>query len=224
VPQSCPVSAIAAAGRSGRLAKIADAASCGMNGGADLASGGALLVQGVLAGTRIATLRGWQAVETLRPGDAVRTVDAGVQPLAEARRARLACPPPALWPLRVPAGALDCREALILLPDQRLVLDLAGLSDTPDPPQALVPAAAPEGWRGIRRVRPPPGLGAVTLAFAEPQLVLASRGMRLACPGAALDGYRANADLVALSLLQARHLVTCLIARDLGRALQQRCA
>jgi hypothetical protein len=195
-----------------------------MKGVADLESGGALLVQGVVAGTRIATLRGWQGVETLRPGDGVLTVDAGVQPLAEARPARLAAPPPALWPLRVPAGALDCRETLILLPDQRLLLDLEGLPDMPDPPRALVPAAALQGLRGIRRFCPPPGLGAVTLAFAEPQLIYASRATLLACPGASPDGRMAPADPVPLGLPQARHLVTCLIAQELGRALRQRCA
>lgn len=194
-------------------------------------TGEAMLLEGIVAGTRIATGLGWRRVETLRPGDSVLTLEAGYQTVETLFRARLkdADLPRTFWPVCVPARALDCRESLILLPDQRVLIECDQAEDLFGDALALVPAAALEGWRGIARVPHPGGAEAVTLGFAVPQVVYASRAVLLACPGQ--DGPAdTTADLLAeepprladtaLTFNQARHLVACLIAEDVGGALR----
>lgn len=201
-----------------------------MKDGTSSGTGEAMLVEGIIAGTRIATDHGWRAVETLRSGDAVLTLEAGYQPLETLWTVRLpddALPQP-FWPVAVPQGALDCREAMLLLPDQRVLIECDQAESLFGDALALVPAAALEGWRGIARVPHAAGSEAVTLAFAAPQVIYASRAVLLACPGQ--DGASGDpADLfgtrpprlgdTALTFDQARHLVACLMAEDLGGAL-----
>ena len=59
------------------------------------------------------------------------------------------------------------------------------------------------------------------LEFAEPQVVYASRGVMLSCPG---DPYSVedwqDATHVHYTKEQARHLITCLLADDTGAALR----
>lgn len=81
------------------------------------------------AGTRIATARGEVAVETLRAGDRVRTLDHGLQALRwvgvrRLTRAELLCHPN-LRPSRIRRGALGSglpRRDLIVSPQHRLLL------------------------------------------------------------------------------------------------------
>lgn len=192
-------------------------------------TGEAMLVEGITAGTRIATGTGWRAVETLRPGDAVLTLEGGYQPLAGLRLFRFPdrAAPLAIWPLIVPRAALDCREPILLLPDQQVLIECDQAEMLYGDALAMIPARALEGWRGIRRVQPRARAEAVTLSFAIPQVIYASRAVLLACPAQASRDAR-RTDLMqprpglaeaALSREQARHLVACLMAEDMGGAL-----
>lgn len=200
-----------------------------MKDGLDSGAGEAMLVSGITAGTRIATQKGWCRVEALRPGDGVLTLEAGFQPLADLQSYRFprTAPPPAVWPLIVPRGALDCREPILLLPDQQVLIECDQAELLFGDALALIPALALEGWRGIRRIQPRAGTEAVMLRFAAPQMVYASRAVLLACHALPAGNGR-RADLspqrpglagACLSREQARHLVTCLMAEDLGGAL-----
>jgi hypothetical protein len=201
-----------------------------MNGGPDGDTGAAMLVNGITAGTRIATGTGWRAVETLRPGDAVLTLEGGYQPLAGLQSFRFpkAAAPSVVWPLIVPRGALDCREPILLMPDQQVLIECDQADRLFGDALALIPALALEGLRGIKRVRPRASAEAVALHFALPQLVYASRAVLLACPACPGTGARRKAlkprrpalDGRALSREHAFHLVACLMAEDLGAAIR----
>ncbi len=190
--------------------------------------GEAMRVDGIVAGTRIATGTGWRAVQSLQQGDDVLTLEAGYQPLAGLWSARLpgGTAPPEFWPVAVPQGALDCREALLLLPDQKVLIECDQAEALFGDALALVPASALEGWRGISRVSHVTGARAVTLVFAAPQVIYASCAVLLACPGQSVGAADLFADRpprlaeTALTGEQARHLVACLIAEDLGSALR----
>lgn len=200
-----------------------------MNDGLDSETGGGMRACGISAGTRIATGSGWRAVETLRPGDAVLTLEGGYQPLAGVRSFRYPdrAAPPAVWPLIVPRGALDCREPILLLPDQTVLIECDQADLLFGTALALIPALALDGWRGIRRVQPRARAEAFQLSFAIPQVIYASRAVLLACPcqpapqagRAAPMPQRPGLAGALLSLEEARHLVTCLMAEDLGGAL-----
>ncbi|HEX9858282.1 MAG TPA: Hint domain-containing protein [Paracoccaceae bacterium] len=189
---------------------------------------------GILAGTPIATPAGWRRVETLRPGDAVLTFEAGEQRLEQvnhhlAGEDDIGDWPQGHWPLQVPVGALENREEIVLLRDQRVLIESDAADDLYGDPFTLIPAVALQGYRGIDLCRPPGAAEAVRLGFAADQIVYAARGALLACPEMqlglhadidALKRRAARGDYPALSDAQARELVICLIAEDLGAALR----
>ncbi|MCE6961287.1 Hint domain-containing protein [Cereibacter sphaeroides] len=190
----------------------------------------AVQVEGVFGGTRIATPEGWRPVEQLRRGDAVLTVDGPPQPLRLARhnRIRPAGWPVSLGPLLVPPGALDNRESLLLLSGQHVLLECDLAEVQCGEPFALVPAAALDGFRGIFRVTPPAETVAVSLGFAQEELVYAAGSTLLRCGGTEPAENPVQAMLTrarggrspALSLEQAAHLIACLVAEEAGAALR----
>ena len=139
---------------------------------------------GLAAGTPVETRQGWRAVETLRPGDAVQTLDGGLARIAAMDRTWLL---PAMQGsvLDLPGGAFGNCGTVTLLPDQHLLLDLCPddmTGDLPDALGALMPALSLEGRRGITRRKMRAPLQVVTLMFAEEELVWAASGLLLHCP------------------------------------------
>ena len=139
---------------------------------------------GMAAGTPVETRNGWRAVEALRPGDAVQTLDGGLRRIAAMDRTWLL---PAMQGsvLDLAGGAFGNCDRVTLLPDQHVLLDLDCTDHTgglPDALAALMPALALDGHPGITRrtVRAP--LEVVTLMFAEEELVWAASGVLLHCP------------------------------------------
>ncbi|MFN4154991.1 MAG: Hint domain-containing protein [Paracoccaceae bacterium] len=184
--------------------------------------GGALVVaEGIFATTPIATTAGWCPAGDLGPGALVMTFDGGSQPVLQAQVLAIEDAPPGLWPLLVPAWAMDNRDDLVLLPDQKVLIESDAAEDLYGDPLALIPARALEGWRGIERFRPLPMSVAVQLCFARHQVIYASRGVLLSCAGDPLTDtdWRAR-DYSSYSLAQAQHLIACLMAEETGAALR----
>ena len=104
------------------------------------------------------------------------------------------------------------REALGLLPGQRLMIETPLAESLTGQPYALVQAEALEGWRGVTpSANRQPGL---CLRLARPGLIYAGPGLILACPGA--DG----AELPGLpALAPARGLLARMAALELAAAL-----
>ena len=148
------------------------------------------VMSGIVAGTRVATSRGWQPVEDLVEGDAVLTFDNGLVPVRSIRRAplwsgRRTCPAHAR-PLHVPAGVLDNREAMIVLPHQGLVVESDAAERTLGDPFAIVRAEALAGVCGIRWVAPDSPVEVFVLAFDQDEIVFTAHGALCIC-GAAGD-------------------------------------
>ncbi len=102
-------------------------------------------------GTAIATPHGPRAVETLREGDLVETLDNGPQPVAWVGR-QVARGHGAKTPVRVAAGVLGNRRDLLLSQQHRVLIPphlaaLAGLSE-----DHLMPVKALIGQPGIARM------------------------------------------------------------------------
>lgn len=181
-----------------------------------------LVAEGLFASTPLATSDGWRAAGELAPGDAVMTFDNGLQPVAAVFHAPFSSGPPGLWPLRIPKWALDNRDEVTLLPQQRLLVEADLAEALFGDPFALIPAEALEHWRGISRFRPDPGGEVVQLHFTRPQIVYASRGILLSCAGeswAEVD-WSGDPGHTACSASQARYLVACLMAEETGAALR----
>ncbi|MBN2628960.1 MAG: Hint domain-containing protein [Rhodobacteraceae bacterium] len=184
-------------------------------------AGPSVVAEGILATTRIATLQGWVPASELAPGTQVMTFDAGPQPILRAQLLALSEGPAALWPVLVPPWALDNRDEITLLPEQKLLIEADLAEVLFGDPFALLPAQALEGWRGITRCRPPAGSGVVQVQFASPQILYASRAVLLSCPGAAIDATDWHTPgHTPYTLAQARHLVACMIAEEVGAALR----
>lgn len=180
-----------------------------------------VIAEGIMVTTPIATPQGWVAAGSIGPGACVLTFDHGPQMVVSAQIQPLSAAFRPLWPLLVPAWSLDNREDLVLLPEQKLLIEADLAESLYGDPFALIPAAAMDGWRGISRWRPSDGMAAVVLTFDDPQIVYASRGVLLSCAGdpfAAPDWHAP--DHAAYSMAQARHLLACLMAEEAGAALR----
>lgn len=135
---------------------------------------------GLVAGTRVATRMGWRPVEAIAVGDEVLTFDHGLQTVIEVRREAVwtgttACPQH-LWPLVVPANALGNLKETSLLPEQHVLVESDAADDFLGDPFAMLPAAALEGFRGIRREEPADMIEVVTIHFRRDEVVFANIG------------------------------------------------
>lgn len=144
------------------------------------------VADGILAGTCVATERGWQDVADLRAGDRIVTFDHGLRPLTAAGRGTLSSAgalPRAAQPLHVPVGALGNRRALTLLPGQSVLIESDRAEALYGDPFVLVPAAALDGWNGITRTPHGAEAEVVFLEFSGDEIVYAE-GMALIHCGA----------------------------------------
>ncbi len=177
--------------------------------------------QGLMAGTRVASNLGWRSVEALAVGDTVLTFDHGMQQIIEIRRR-------VVWidaaqggtglPVVVPAGALDNRTELTLLPDQGVLVDCDAAQDMYGDPFAVVPASALEGVRGIHRAAPFQEIEIIAIYFARDEVIYAEGGTLVHCPATtiALDQFLA-ADAATYDLLgtsDAAFIAECLMRED----------
>jgi len=146
------------------------------------------MAHGIAAGTLVATPKGWRAVETINPGDLVRTADGGMQAVEEVTRDLIwsdqMMNEPANWPLMVPAGALGNDTPLTLLPRQPVMAEKAGVQNIFGDPFAMIPVAALEGFRKITRMAPAERMEIITLQFAQDAVVPTNGGALLSCPRA----------------------------------------
>lgn len=183
--------------------------------------GPVVVAEGIFATTLIATPDGWCTADSLHPGARVLTFDGGAQRLTGHHILPFAQAPTSFWPLLVPSWAMDNRDEIILLPEQKVLIEADLAEDLYGDPFALIPARALEGWHGIQRCRPPEAATAVQLRFSRHQVIYASRGLLLSCAGDPL----ADSDVLATgyasySLAQAEHLMACLMAEEAGAALR----
>ncbi len=173
-------------------------------------------IEGLSAGLPIATPLGWRAAGQVREGDAVWCLDAPPQPVVGVRRHLMRAPQAVL----VPALALGNPDPVVLLPDQPVALDLDQAAELYGDPVALIPARALVGWRGIRRCRAQAGL-VIRLRFARRQVIYAGPGLLLACAGeAGLLVCAEGPPAPPLTAGQARHLMACVMAEEIGAALR----
>jgi hypothetical protein len=114
------------------------------------------LVTCFAAGTRIETERGLVAVEDIRPGDRVATLDEGLQPVRWIGRRFLdgadLARTPKLRPVRISAGALGYgRPArdLLVSPQHRVLVRARVVERMFDAPEVLLPAVRLIGMPGV---------------------------------------------------------------------------
>jgi hypothetical protein len=143
---------------------------------------------GLVAGSLVETPQGWTPVETLCQGAQVLTYDGGAQPVAAIRRIT---PDHAAWEgqggglVRAPGGALNNCGALMLLPEQPVLIHSEAAEAVLGTCAVLVRAAALTGFRGIHRVAPEAPVGLVALEFARDEMVFVNSGALLHCPSRA---------------------------------------
>lgn len=184
--------------------------------------GRAGLAAGLYASTPVLTATGWVAMADLAPGDLVVTCDHGLTPVVETGPE----PRAALWGVLFPGGALGNEDEVLLPPGQSVLVESPHAMPFTGEPQALVPAAALEGWRGISphvAERPEPIL---QMRLPQPALVQVGPGLVVGIAGA----QAAEVDLIrllltapehpVLPLAVARHLVATLIAAETGLGLR----
>ncbi|MEX0286064.1 MAG: Hint domain-containing protein [Paracoccaceae bacterium] len=103
-----------------------------------------------VSGTPIETDRGPVAVERLKAGDLVQTMDRGLQPLRW-RGARTIRGRGRYAPVRISAGALGARETVLVSPQHRILVSGWQAELLFGEPELLVPARALVGGAGVQR-------------------------------------------------------------------------
>lgn len=169
-------------------------------------------VHGVMAGTKVASNLGMKAVEEVKVGDKVLTLDHGMQIVTEVRShafwvntrsTRLA-----LLPVHVPVGALGNRAPLTLRADQGVEVESDALADVFGQSSFIIPARALIGQRGIRHEAPDGRVEMITLCFAQDEVIYAEAGAAIHCPTS--DKTATN----MLSLEDAALVAECLAIED----------
>lgn len=189
------------------------------------AFGGELGLQthGLMAGTRVASNLGWRPIEALTVGDRVLTFDNGMQEITEVRRMTFWTDAPdtptALWPVIVPAGALDNRAPLTLLPDQGVLVESDTAADMYGDPFAILPAQTLVGVRGIHRAPPAEQVELIAIYFAHEQVIYVEEGALIHCPciAIALDAFLstdAGPGYEVLRCADAALIAECLTFED----------
>ncbi len=148
--------------------------------------------------TLVSTPAGLRRAEALRPGDAVLTLDRGAQPLA--RVVRRALPGRGtLAPVRLRAGYCPIRRDILVGPRQAVLLDGPGVEDATGREAVPVRADHLAESRLALRIEAPGPVAMVSLALAEPGLILAD-GMALACAahGPVPEGLATRAEAAAI--------------------------
>jgi len=182
---------------------------------------------GFVAGTHVASNLGWRAVDALSVGDKALTFDHGMQTIVDIQREHMFASKqalsPAQCPVLVPAGAMNNRKDLWLMPDQGMLVESDAAIDALGDPFAVLPARALNGYRGIRSIEPSNQLNITTLAFANDEVVYVEGGLLAYCPrprNFLTDMPVNGAELYdVLDTRAARFLVECLIDEDNGTAL-----
>ena len=188
------------------------------------------LAMGLVAGTQVATSIGWRSVEAIAIGDEVLTFDRGMQPVRHVTRGLLwraedSCPE-ALWPMKVPAGALGNLEEMVLLSEQSILVESDSADAMLGDPFALFNSIDLVGFRGIERVRPVGDIEVIQLQFDDDEIVFAAAGALIFCPSlkvvnmSELLSLRPDAErYMALDRDTAEALITLLIVEDAEKAL-----
>lgn len=148
---------------------------------------GAAHLGGLLAGSKVATLDGWTAVDRLSVGDKVMTLDHGAVPVT--------CVSRQLYPygshgisrpvVTVPTGTIGNAKPLTLLPDQVVVVLSDQAEAATGDPFAAVRAASLLGLDGVRERLLEESVQTVILGFAQDQVVFLGRDTLALCPSEA---------------------------------------
>ncbi|MEM9755467.1 MAG: Hint domain-containing protein [Pseudomonadota bacterium] len=127
------------------------------------------------AGTPIDTPDGPRAVETLRPGDLVLTVDDGAQPLSAVAASRISVADlterPHLRPVEIAPGALGNSDVVRVSPQHGVLVRGARAEMLFGTAEVLVPAKALVGAPGIRQAPLDGPVRYIHLLFERHQLV-----------------------------------------------------
>lgn len=181
-------------------------------------------VLSVFGGTKLATRKGWQPVETLQAGDAIWTFDDGLQPVLDIRRKRLWSEPSErerlMPPVFVPAGALANEDDIFVMPAQGLLLECENAQDRLGDPYAVIPMLGLIGLCGIKPQLPENGIDLFLLRFSEEQAVYVDGGLLFHVPAftVAESGAAQNASkrYDVKSIKEAKALLTDLDLAELA--------
>lgn len=141
---------------------------------------------GMVAGTLVETAAGWRAVELLRVGDHVQTLDGGLQQVRRVERTYYGETRGGYaldGVLHVPGGAIGNCDAMVLMPQQHVMIMSRMAEDLLGVPMVLLPASALDGYRGISRTAVDGLVEAITLGFDDEEIVYANSGVLMQCAG-----------------------------------------
>ena len=188
-----------------------------------------MISAGLIAGTQVATGLGWRKIEAVQEGDKVLTFDDGLQAVQRLERSFIDAHRHrghiADAPICVPEGALGNRDALLMLPDQPVMVESDLGEEMFGDPFTLVPAMSLIGFKGIRQHTDIDVFEVVTLYFETEQVVFANVGALFYCPsysGADMLHMADESNVPGYEVLSpenARKLVAAMIREDASDAI-----
>ena len=135
---------------------------------------------GLIAGTLLETAAGWRPVESLMQGDEIYTYDGGLRAIDRLERnfvdAAEAAPEGLVL---IPGGILSNSEDLLVLPDQKLLIETKALGGV----AALVRARQLAEQGDVAWVRTDRQIQVVRPVFAEQEILWANSGLLFHCAG-----------------------------------------
>ncbi len=160
-------------------------------------------LSGLLAHTLVETESGWRPAASLKRGDRLPSFDGGLRRIVALGRDWLMPGPQRL--VHLPGGILGVTDDTQLLATQPVLVDT--WDSLPDAVVALVPALAAQVLGATLRPLSAP-VELVTPVFEEEEVIFASGGLPLYCPGIATGTAQVDSFFPRLALDQARDLLS----------------
>ena len=161
---------------------------------------------GLIAGTLLETPTGWRPIERLMQGDELYTYDGGLRAIARLERQSIEASKAAPEGLvHISGGVLSNSDDLLVLPDQKLLIETAALGGV----ATLVRAVDLVGQAGVSLLRSDHHLQIVRPIFDTEEVLWANAGLLFQCAAPAEQpGFFPTARPRALPAIFAHQVVT----------------
>lgn len=152
------------------------------------------VLSGLISGTQVETENGWRSVETLKTRDRVYTYDGELRDITNVDHSFALASAFPMGLVHIPGGVLSNSADLMVLPDQKLLIESEIAVEKFGSPSVLVNAADLCNQAGIRLTQPTGTTQIIRPEFDDEEIIWANSGMLFQCSAVAGNEFYQTLD------------------------------